>query len=367
MTTSSVIDAAGVDYNSLDAFKVLASRAAAATSLFIDEDDWEVLEWTRGESAFALKDRQTGLVMACAIEGLGTKNLVAENPELRAKYSRTFYDWIAQCNIAMILNDLITIGISPLVYMSHPALAEGNHMGGENGVDHIRGTVNALKECSTVWGPGETPELNGIVVPGTMCLSGAAIGFSRSESSLINPANLRAGQRIVLLGSSGIHANGLSKARKAAEKIGGYCVAMHNDRDFGLDLLMPTILYVRFMKECLKRKIPIAYAVNITGHGWRKLMRATQNLTYRIESVPVVPAVLHFLQHTLGMSNYDAYQAFNMGAGFALMVEAEHVPALQSIGMQTGIIALDAGVIKEGPRQVIIEPLKLLFDELKIR
>jgi len=59
------------------------------------------------------------------------------------------------------------------------------------------------------------------------------------------------------------------------------------------------------------------YFVNITGHGWRKLMRHRSALTYRIRSIPPVPTVLSFLQHQCQLSDQEAYGSLNMGAGFA--------------------------------------------------
>jgi phosphoribosylformylglycinamidine cyclo-ligase len=361
------MDAAGVNYESLDEFKVLASRRAAETAKFAGKM-FEEFSWSRGESAYVGRIRGSNLIVATVTEGLGTKNLVAENSALRKSSGRTYYDTIARDNVAMIANDLITSGARPWIFMLHPALAEGGHLNGQNGQDLIEGTYAALEECGMVWGPGETPELNGIIVPGTMCLSGAATGIVDSMQSLINPANIKPGQRIVLLGSSGIHSNGLSRARAIAEQLPDkYLEKMASGQMFGEALLVPTMLYARFMNACHDNYIPISYAINMTGHGWRKIMRAVQPFTYRMTEIPEPHEVFSFIMQHAGMSVEDAYKAFNMGAGFALIVDASYVNELQKIGAKLHIPVLNAGVVEAGEKRVIIEPINVTLDELSIR
>jgi phosphoribosylformylglycinamidine cyclo-ligase len=103
------------------------------------------------------------------------------------------------------------------------------------------------------------------------------------------------------------------------------------------------------------------YAVNITGHGWRKLMRHPAALRYVIRSVPPVPPVLEFLQAQGGMSARDAYGTFNMGAGFALFVARTDVAATLDIAARAGLVAWHAGDVAAGAKSLLIEPLGLEF------
>ena len=64
------------------------------------------------------------------------------------------------------------------------------------------------------------------------------------------------------------------------------------------------------------------YTVNVTGHGWRKLMRHPGAFTYRMQMIPPVPPVLSFIQRESGINDFEAYGTFNMGAGFAFFVAA---------------------------------------------
>ncbi len=111
------------------------------------------------------------------------------------------------------------------------------------------------------------------------------------------------GDMIVLLESSGIHANGLTLARKIAQKwatpdnpFAGYLKVLPTGRTYGEALLDPTHIYVGFVEDCLNDGIDIHYAVNVTGHGWRKFMRATQPFTYVIDKLPEQHSVLDFIQ-----------------------------------------------------------------------
>jgi phosphoribosylformylglycinamidine cyclo-ligase len=111
------------------------------------------------------------------------------------------------------------------------------------------------------------------------------------------------------------------------------------------------------------------YAVHVTGHGWRKLMRAARELTYVIETLPAVPAVLDFMRQSAGMSDSEAYGTFNMGAGLALYApESAAADAIRVAG-DLGFTLRRVGHVRAGPRAVEITPLRLRFEgaSLQIR
>lgn len=358
----------GVGYDDLDAFKRAAMAAARDTTDTMQQYGFAELTLCRGESAYVFQHKFLGLTFAFVIEGLGTKNLVAENAELRKALGDFFYYNIAQCAAAAAFNDLITVGAMPLVMGMHPAVCEGSHLAGRQGEDLVHGTTDSLIAARCTYGPGETPALPGIIVPGTMCLSASAIGFVRRDGHLMFGADVRAGQRIILLASSGIHANGLSLARKIAEKLPKkYLTDIGNGQTYGEALLTPTKLYVEFIRRCQDREFPIAYAANITGHGWRKLMRAPQSLRYIINVVPAVPAIFHFMAEHGPVAPEEMYATFNMGAGFALYVEPPNVANVLSVAKELDIDAIDAGYVAEGERSVRIEPLDLTYRKLDLR
>jgi phosphoribosylformylglycinamidine cyclo-ligase len=111
------------------------------------------------------------------------------------------------------------------------------------------------------------------------------------------------------------------------------------------------------------------YCANITGHGWRKLLRHPGAFSYRIERLPEVPAVLRFIQRHASLDDHQAYSTFNMGAGFALFVAADEAARAVQIAQGLGVGALLAGAVHDGPKQLTIEPLALRFgaDDLQLR
>ncbi len=111
------------------------------------------------------------------------------------------------------------------------------------------------------------------------------------------------------------------------------------------------------------------YAANITGHGWRKLMRHPGSFTYRITDLPRVPPVLSFIQAEAKIDAREAYGSLNMGAGFALFVAAADAQRTIDVAAEQRVAAIDAGRVAAGVRRVVIEPLALEFlaDELHLR
>jgi phosphoribosylformylglycinamidine cyclo-ligase len=104
------------------------------------------------------------------------------------------------------------------------------------------------------------------------------------------------------------------------------------------------------------------YAVNITGHGWRKLMRATQPFAYIIDHIPVPHPVFSFIQEHGPVDDKEAYANLNMGAGFALYVRDSDVKKVLAIASRLGMSALRAGTIESSQvKKVAIHPLGLEY------
>ena len=350
----------GVDYEAMDPFKRLAQRAGRKTAKAILRLGFSEVERSRGESAY-LMDAGDHYV-AHVEEGLGTKDLVAD--AMYRLTGRTYYDAIAQCTVAMIVNDMITVGALPLSVAMHLAVGVSTWFSDEKRCgDLIDGWKKACELARCTWGGGETPTLKGIVHPDTAVLSGSAVGIVKPKSRLINAANIEHGDAIVIIGSSGIHANGLTLAREIAEKLpSGYLTKLSDGRPYGEALLDPTMIYVPLVEECFKEGVEIHYAVNITGHGWRKLMRATQPFAYIMDHIPVPHPVFSFIQEHGPVDDREAYANLNMGAGFALYVRESDVAKLLSVAHSLGLSALRAGAIASSKiKKVTISPLGLEY------
>ena len=152
-----------------------------------------------------------------------------------------------------------------------------------------------------------------------------------------------------MLSSSGIHANGLTLARKLAERLPqGYLSEIEPGLTYGEALLAPTTLYSPVTEALHRAGVGLHYCANITGHGWRKLMRHPAPFTYRIDSLPAVPTVLRHIQRHAALDAEQAYSTFNMGAGFAVFVKFDEASRVVELARSQGVDAMIAGRIQEG-------------------
>ncbi len=351
---------AGVDYEAMDPFKRLAQLAGRATAGNISRLGFSEVELSRGESAYLIDAGDHYL--AHVEEGLGTKDLVAD--AMYRLTGKSYYDHIAQCTVAMIVNDMITLGALPLSVAMHLAVGASSWFRDENRCrDLIEGWRKACNLARCTWGGGETPTLKDIVHPETVVLSGSAIGIVKPKGHLINGETIQHGDAIVIIGSSGIHANGLTLAREIAGKSpDGYLSKLSDGRFYGEALLDPTTIYVPLVEDCLNEGVDIHYAVNVTGHGWRKLMRARQAFGYVIDHIPIPQPVFSFIQERGPVDDQEAYANLNMGAGFALYVREGDVNKVLTIADSLGMLALQAGTIESSKvKKVVIRPLGLEY------
>lgn len=359
-------EGSGVDYDRIDPLKVLAQQAARATGANLDGAGAQEVAASRGESAYVVDIGDAYL--ASITECLGTKALVADAMRKVPAVSgvsgppeasgRTWYDHIAQDTIATAVNDIITVGARPLSIHAYWAAGSSDWF---DDVDRMNDLVSGWKAACDVlgvaWGGGETPCLTGVVEEGAIDLAASCVGIIRPKSRLTLGGDLAAGDAIVLLESSGIHANGLTLARKLAERLPeGYATVMPGGRTYGEALLDPTVLYPPVTEAAFEAGIGLRYIANVTGHGWRKIMRHPGDFTYRITEVPPVPEVLEFMVDETRQTAEEAYGSLNMGAGFALFVRPEDGDAAVACAEAQGVRAWVAGVVEDGPRQVVIEP-----------
>jgi phosphoribosylformylglycinamidine cyclo-ligase len=357
----------GVDYGAMDPVKVLAQKAAVSTSANLARFGASEVEGIRGESAYVWQDGD--VYRSLVIEGLGTKNLVAD--AMRSVTGKTYYDALAQDTIAMIVNDLIVVGALPQVVNAYFAIGDGAWMNDrERASDLVRGWAAACDEIGATWGGGETPALKGIINPDTIDLGGSAVGVIDPRERLVLGDKLAAGDVIVLVESNGIHANGISFVRHLYDQNPGlYETKLSDGRMFGEAILTPTHLYVPFVRTVLEAGIIPHYMVNVTGHGWRKLMRANANFTYEIDTILEPQPEFALMQAESGVDDSEMYGTFNMGVGFALFVPQKNVQAVLDIAASSGLKAVRGGIVKTGAKQVIIKPKNITFsaETLEVR
>lgn len=361
----------GDDYSTKDPVNILSQQAAAATAKNLKEYGFEEISQTRGESAYVWK--QDDYYMASVIECLGTKNLIADDlrkitgktleNEVLARPERTYYDVIAHDTVATFINDISTVGAKPLVVHAFWSVEDNSFLQDEEKLkDFIKGWADACDLAGATWGGGETSTSKGIIEPDTINLAGSCVGIIKSEKRLLVESKLTQGDRILLLKSNGVNANGISLARAIAKKLSeGYATKLPDGIIYGEALLTKSNIYAKVVQALLNADLNLHYITNITGHGLRKLMRAREKFTYVVEKLFDPQEVFKFIQKHANISDSEMYQTYNMGQDYAIFLPAEDVKKALEIIKQNGFEGLDAGFIEEGERQVIIKPKNITF------
>jgi phosphoribosylformylglycinamidine cyclo-ligase len=363
-------ESSGVNYDQLDAFKRACQRAAKTTAPLLAKHGYAEPASTRGESSYLMEAADHFL--AHVEEGLGTKNLVAD--AVYAQTGKNFYREISIDTVATIVNDLITCGALPISVAMHAAVGESAWFTDAKRMEAlVEGWAEGCRQAGAVWGGGETPTLRGIVHPEAIVLAGSAIGKVYPKSLRIT-GDVREGDAIIFLASSGVQTNGLSLCRLIAEQLPmGYQTPIgHGDiRTFGEALLAPSVIYVDFVARCQQAGVKLNYVSHVTGHGWRKLMRLDEAFVYEITTPRGIPALFQFLMEAGPITLREAYATFNMGVGFAAYVSPDAVDATLAAAKAAGNDAWVAGVVKkDGARKAVTIPslgLEYSGDTLQVR
>lgn len=358
---------AGVDYETLDGAKRAALAAAAATLSLPRERGASVLTESIGEPASLL--RVGSRLFAVVLECLGTKSTIALEVDEALGLDR-FAD-VGVDAVAAIVNDLCCVGALPLTLNAYFATGSSGWYAGRRHESLVSGWARASVEAGAAWVGGESPTLAGIVAPGGIDIAGSALGVVPEGAPPWLGSALLPGDEIVLVSSSGLHANGASLARHLARELPqGWATELGSGRLFGEAVLDPSIVYVKLV-EALQRLegAPVRYASHVTGHGFRKVMRAERDLSYRVTDLPPVPEVLDFIARRKELSPREAYGTFNQGAGMALFTAPGRAAEVVATASGLGYEALVAGRVEEGPRRVVIEPVGVSYaaDELSVR
>jgi phosphoribosylformylglycinamidine cyclo-ligase len=347
---SSEYTKAGIDYDVLDESKRAAIRNAEATSHLIGAHGGKVIEESRGASAFVLE--LGGQQLAFVVEGLGTKSILARH-WLEETGEDRFAD-VGIDGVAAIVNDVASVGALPVVVNAYFATGGSDWHDGNTSIQSLlTGWRAGCEQAEAVWGGGESPALPDLVSQKDVEIAGASIGTVPPEWGPLLGDALEPGQKIVLVDSSGLHANGATLARSVAKKLpDGLRTTMPDGTAFGAGLLTPSVIYVPLVAELRDRGVKPSYFAHITGHGLRKLMRAPADLVYVIDDLPPVPSVLEFLADQAGMSEKDAYGTFNMGAGWAVYVDSADADKVVEAAAARGMTARVAGHVEAGERSV---------------
>ncbi|MGN6170245.1 MAG: AIR synthase-related protein, partial [Solirubrobacteraceae bacterium] len=343
----------GVDYHALDASKRDALTEALATSGLLHAGGGRTVDESRGEPGFVFEiaGRTFGFVLEC----LGTKSIIARQVE--AELGSAAFGNVAYDTVAAVLNDLCCVGALPLVVNAYFATGSSEwYEHEERKAALFGGWREACLDAGAVWGGGESPSLPELVARPEIELAGSAVGIVPAGRSAILGADLAPGDEIVLVASTGLHANGSSLARRVAGELKqGYRTPLPSGRAFGEAVLARSAMYVGLVRGLLAGETDVHYLSHITGHGLLKLMRPRRDFTYWITALPEVPEVLEFLVEQVGLSARAAYSTFNMGCGFAVYCAEGAGERVVELAAALGLPALVGGRVEDGPRRVVLE------------
>ena len=286
-------------------------------------------------------------VLVSGTDGVGTKLKLAF---LMNKHNTVGIDCVAMC-----VNDVICCGAKPLFFLDYIAC-------GKNYPEKIASIVEGVAEgcvqagCELIG--GETAEMPGFYPVDEYDLAGFTVG-AVDKSKVINNKNMKAGDVVIALPSSGVHSNGFSLVRKVfdvencdltspKEELGG--------RSLGESLLAPTKIYVKPMLALLS-KITVNGISHITGGGFyenipRSIPDGLGAKIYR-SKVKVLP-IFDLIQKTGGITERDMFNTFNMGVGMSVVVSRDDADRALAILRENGEDAYVIGEIIESEEKIVI-------------
>lgn len=251
--------------------------------------------------------------IAMSTDGVGSKILIAKQMEK--------YDTVGIDCIAMVVNDILCVGAEPIAMVDYLAV---EHPNPEIAKEIGKGLKSGCQQAKIAMIGGETASLPKIIKD--FDLAGTGIG-TVDKNKIITGTEIKDGDIILGITSSGVHSNGLSLARKALLDIANYKVTdklpTDNSVTVGEALLEPTIIYVDPIIELLNSDVEVHGLGHITGGGFSNLKRLNHNMTYIIDNLPEPLPIFKAIQAT-GIEDKEMYHVFNMGIGFAVILDEKY-------------------------------------------
>ena len=278
-------------------------------------------------------------VLVSGTDGVGTKLKLAF---LLDKHNTVGIDCVAMC-----VNDIVCCGAKPLFFLDYIAC-------GKNVPERIADIVSGVAEgcvqsgCALIG--GETAEMPGFYPADEYDLAGFAVGVV-DRKKILDRENVRPGDLLIALPSSGVHSNGFSLVRKVFDVENG-C-----PKDLLESLLTPTKLYVKPVLALLDA-VSVKSIAHITGGGFfENIPRALpQGLTAHIarKDVRVLP-IFERIAEAGDIPERDMFNTFNMGVGMVAIVSPEDADKALEVLREAGEEAYVLGTVREGAEGVVLE------------
>ncbi len=257
-------------------------------------------------------------VLIASTDGVGTKLAIAK---LCNKHDTIGIDLVAMC-----VNDVIVSGAKPLFFLDYFAVSS---LEIDVATEVVRGIADGCKISACALIGGETAEMPGLYQPGDYDLAGFVVGIGE-RNQIIDGSDIRVGNKIIGLASSGLHSNGYSLVRKIIFEEQGLSVEDHVpelDCTIGEELLRPTRIYVGSVLTVL-RNYTINGLIHNTGGGFiDNVPRILPNGCQAVIQAGSwnIPPIFSFLQEKGTIPIEEMYRTFNMGIGMMALVAEENV------------------------------------------
>jgi phosphoribosylformylglycinamidine cyclo-ligase len=288
-------------------------------------------------------------ILVASTDGVGTKLKIAIDTGLVAG--------IGQDLVAMCVNDLVVQGAEPLFFLDYYASGKLNV---DEAAIVIEGIAKACRESGCALIGGETAEMPGLYAKGDFDLAGFSVGAVERHHVLPKTSDMKPGDVIIGVASSGVHSNGYSLVRRVVADAGAAYDApapFDRSRKLGEALLAPTRLYIRSGLAAI-RAGGVNGLAHITGGGiTENLPRALpEGLDAEIDlTCWTPPPVFGWLARQAGISEHEMLRTFNCGLGMIAIVAPESAGHVIDAFQESGEKALRVGhlVPGEGEAKVI--------------
>lgn len=279
-------------------------------------------------------------VLVSSTDGVGTKLKIAQMMDK--------HDTVGIDLVAMSANDVVVQGAEPLFFLDY--IATGR-LCVETMARIVEGVVHGCQEAGCALIGGETAEMPGFYPDGEYDLAGFCVGAVDADK-LIDGSEIRVGDRIIGIASSGLHSNGFSLARRVLFEEGGMRPedpVEGLDECLGLALLHPTRIYVKPLLNIIKH-FTVRGIVHITGGGFidnmPRIVPAPCRAVIRKAGWPV-PPLFDLIQRVGRVDEEEMFRVFNMGIGMIVIVSDTDAPEVLERLENLGERAYSLGVIEK--------------------
>jgi phosphoribosylformylglycinamidine cyclo-ligase len=363
----------GVDYSKIEPFKMAMVAAGRRTLKFPNKRGVVIEPDSLGAHGVVFRYRGTNPHSWCMTqEGLGNKNWIAEWMYQHAGTGRTYYEGIGIDTALMAANDVICQGALPVIFTDEVAAGDSEWFADERrSRDLAESFYQACLMCGMALPAGESPALRYLIkaeppVRSAPSLSGSVTGIISPPTRAVTGENLRSGDRIIGVTSSGLHANGVSLViRRALALKDKFLHLLPSGKTLGEEALIPTRSYVRLVEALQEKNIEIHSLLGGTGGGISKIAYAKKPLTYRITKwTEKIPPLFTFMLGA-GVTLKDCLTTFNWGIGFYICVPEKEAERTIQTGRKAGYELLELGQVEKGERRVIFEPEGITLSAIK--